>query len=79
MDLRKVTGDEGVLGNDLEFAAARTSLTDQTWAAFEQQFQDFSSPTVVRATRIADINSWPKVWDSLKGYMFNACYQLNQF
>lgn len=79
--LRKITQSaefEGLTGNDTEFKAARSKFIDQIEMAVDKRFSDFSSPNVVLATRIADLQSWPKTWESLKG-SDKQCYSVRCF
>lgn len=50
-----------------QFNAVRSKIIENIEQALMDMFSEFSSTTVVKATRIADIKTWPKEWDELKG------------
>lgn len=56
--------------NAVEFKSARIKLLEQMETALEKRFVDFSQshPGVILSTKIADITTWPKSWDTLKGF-----------
>lgn len=73
--LRKVIEQdvfEGVKLTNLnisQFKAARKQLVKNLVDALMKRFSEFSSSSesVVHATRIADLQTWPENWDDLEG------------
>lgn len=55
--------------NIQEFTATRRNFLEKIVIALEKRFHDFSSPTVVQASKIADFRLWPDSLESLKGLL----------
>ena len=55
--------------NNQEFTATRRNFLEKIVEALEKRFHDFSSPTVVQASKIADFRLWPDSLESLKGLL----------
>ncbi|XP_060554316.1 zinc finger protein 862-like [Ruditapes philippinarum] len=67
--LRKIINSKLELkGDEREFNSARNKIIDQIEAALLRRFSEFSSLGVIKATRIADILSWPKSWEMLQDF-----------
>lgn len=44
-------------------------MLDEVIQQFSKRFSDFcTESTVVKATRIADVKTWPRDWESLKDF-----------
>lgn len=73
--MRRIKSTEWILqdltGNMREFDAARRSFIDKIEVAILKRFSEFSNVGLIKATKIADIKSWPKEWNKLKGFFFS--------
>lgn len=62
--MRRIKSTEWILqdltGNMREFDAVRRSFIDKIEVAILKRFSEFSNVGLIKATKIADIKSWPK-------------------
>ncbi|CAC5426492.1 unnamed protein product [Mytilus coruscus] len=54
--------------NNVEFIAVRQNLLDKLLEFLDKRFSEFSTTSIVQATRIADLQIWPKSWEAFKVY-----------
>lgn len=69
--LRKIDNKDTYQGIQLSkeriFKFSKVSMLDEVIQQFSKRFSDFcTEPTAVKATRIADVKTWPRDWESLK-------------
>lgn len=70
--LRKIDNKDTYQGIQLSkeriFKFSKVSMLNEVIQQFSKRFSDFcTESTVVKATRIADVKTWPRDWESLKG------------
>lgn len=71
--LRKIDNKDTYQGIQLSkeriFKFSKVSMLDEVIQQFSKRFSDFcTESTVVKATRIADVKTWPRDWESLKDF-----------
>ena len=54
--------------NTAEFNVAKQKWLNNLEEALQKRFVEFTTNDIVCATKIADMKSWPRDWESLKGY-----------